>query len=367
MLKHGAQCSRPYLFGRLSGRAVAVLRWERNLRFIHGYYDVPFAGNYFLEIIVIYCNFDPAQAILEEDRVMSQECLVPGEKHRITMPETEIHAERFSELRGYWSSPIYQPLYTRFQPQGCRYAASETPHCHTSMDINRFLSYGHFITRNKNLQKKIESADMKYYSTLVERPPHENCYTEHHYGSLRGKEKCRVCTVGASHSKQLAWFLHEAVGVSSVGHVLARFPREVKLGMMEGIAEACQTVVVGFGQHDAKNAPLKGVHGFVMELEEILGVLKELMGIGRVFVRSVHYNSLGDEKLICPPMDNRNPAYIDQYNIAISELCERLDVPWIDTRWIDRPLWDSAPDWNHMHTWLEVIQAFYVAVYLNLI
>jgi len=132
---------------------------------------------------------------------------------------------------------------------------------------------------------------------------------------------------------------------------------------IESIKQRCKNIIIGYGQHDiafGKTSP----ETFALHMGQLLSKFR---GHPRVFGRSVHYNPLGDEKLTCPPIDNRNPAFIDDYNNALQQVYEDMGRPWIDTRWIDEPMWDSASDWNHLHYRVEFVHTFYIADYLGLL
>eukprot|EP00980_Cylindrotheca_fusiformis_P002307 scaffold535_cov65-Cylindrotheca_fusiformis.AAC.9 len=60
------------------------------------------------------------------------------------------------------------------------------------------------------------------------------------------------------------------------------------------------------------------------------------------------YNPLGDIKTTCPPQsDWRSPPVVDMFDQITRELCDKLDIPFIDTNHIIGIMWDRAKDWCH--------------------
>jgi len=153
------------------------------------------------------------------------------------------------------------------------------------------------------------------------------------------------------------------LGTKKSGGARTAFPEEIEMDAIESLKQRCKNIVIGYGQHDiAFGKTLPDV--FAQKMKELLVKFQDHP---RVFGRSVHYNPLGDEKLMCPPMDNRNPAFIDDYNNVMQQVYKEMGRPWIDTRWIDEPLWDSAVDWNHFHTKVEVVHTLYIADLIGLL
>eukprot|EP00548_Thalassiothrix_antarctica_P019639 CAMPEP_0194194526 /NCGR_PEP_ID=MMETSP0154-20130528/75635_1 /TAXON_ID=1049557 /ORGANISM="Thalassiothrix antarctica, Strain L6-D1" /LENGTH=93 /DNA_ID=CAMNT_0038918965 /DNA_START=1072 /DNA_END=1350 /DNA_ORIENTATION=+ len=69
-----------------------------------------------------------------------------------------------------------------------------------------------------------------------------------------------------------------------------------------------------------------------------------------MYLRSLHYNPLGDVKTMCPPKDWRSPPTIDMFNDILRTLAKKYDLPFIDTNFIYAPMWDAAEDWCHHRT-----------------
>jgi hypothetical protein len=68
----------------------------------------------------------------------------------------------------------------------------------------------------------------------------------------------------------------------------------------------------------------------------------------------------------CPPRDFRNPALMDEYNLAmrrvVSSLSNRSPPPlFLDSDFITKPMWDSPGDWYHFENEAGRIEAIYIA------
>ena len=80
-----------------------------------------------------------------------------------------------------------------------------------------------------------------------------------------------------------------------------------------------------------------------------------------VYMRSIHYNSMGYKHTACPPLDWRSPPVIDAYNIVIRKVCQEMGIPFLDTSHIGGPMWDSAPDWSHLSDAVSKAELLYLA------
>jgi hypothetical protein len=83
----------------------------------------------------------------------------------------------------------------------------------------------------------------------------------------------------------------------------------------------------------------------------------------KIFARSIHYNPLNRRIQSCPPQDWRSPPVLDGYNTIISRVCKELGqdvVTYIDTGFFVSPIWDSGPDWNHVHPRATSSEALYI-------
>jgi len=350
-MKPNARCPRPVLKGRLSGRALGMIKWkaqEDNL--IRGHYKVPCKGNFNIEIIGLYCAYESNDI---------NRCLIHGEKHRVTALDAMIHVASGSELEGYWRSNEVVPLYTRWQPQDCRRPNARLPRCKHHDQPELFDKYS-FYTDSKimKLYRKFDTSfaqRIKWYYTL-DYSTGWNCFRD-------TNGKCDLCTMGASHSLRLHRFVTILLGTKKSGGVDTRYPEVVDEKLVKQLELRCKNIVIGYGQHDIRY----GNTSPDIFAKKIRVLLDKLRNHPRVFGRSVHYNPLGDEKLQCPPQDNRNPAWVDDYNIGLQRVYRQMGRPFIDTRFIDGPMWDSGLDWNHMHYKVELVHAAYIADQIGLL
>lgn len=276
-------CAQPQLIGRLSGRALTTITWETSYYNIPdddeeeeeaeetevsnlvpatethhdnninetkdvllGHYRVPQSGTYFLEIIAIMCED------LQYDAEFTGTCLVDPNQHRLTQDGVFINAmmtppppstqHDTSNIIGYWwhhdggveLNETLIPLYTRYQPQGCR-SDSTLYHCSLASDLTRFDNY----------QFKFSTAqyDDDQLSTILE-----------------GKID-KICIEGASHARMLRGHMAAVLAnLNSRGvHVAeldfaneTRFASdfdEAKINFI--IAKNCSKVIVTTGQWDA--------------------------------------------------------------------------------------------------------------------
>jgi hypothetical protein len=108
----------------------------------------------------------------------------------------------------------------------------------------------------------------------------------------------------------------------------------------------CTKTVVAVGQWPSGRRPQKQrppilFPEYKRQMADVIRNFKNAKTDIGFHLRSIHYNPLGDTKFNCPPDDWRSPSTIDGYKL------ECKYVPYIDTNFILRPMWDSASDWCH--------------------
>mmetsp|Transcript_61747 Transcript_61747/g.73255 ORF Transcript_61747/g.73255 Transcript_61747/m.73255 type:complete len:338 (-) Transcript_61747:509-1522(-) len=328
-----------------------MIKWEfREPNIILGKYEAPFPGYYFIEIIGLFCKYETNDL---------ENCLIPGQNHRLTADRAEILVTNASPVRGFWMSKQMVPLYTRWQPENCRGTEITTPRCAEYGSAEHFDRYS-FYTYNKimDIYNEHDTSFAMQGRWRHKWDPHYgwNCFRD-------TKGECDLCSVGSSHSNRLHRIVTELLGTQKSGGVRSQFPQEISMESIESMKARCKNIVIGYGQHDiafGKTLP----ESFADQMRELLYKLQDHP---RVFGRSVNYNPLGDEKLTCPPTDNRNPAFIDDYNNVMEQVYAEMERPWIDTRWIVEPLWDSAVDWNHLHYKVEFVHSLFIADQIGLL
>lgn len=370
--KKQRNCKNPRIFGRLSGTAVTLIKWETKqatipttnftsptfmeVTQIIGHYNVPVKGKYFIEIIGLFCND------LQWNRNYKEVCLEDPTTHRITNDDafidvTETEAEGLSSSAshsstlGFWKMQMpspdqneytsISPLLTRYQPQGCRSQEEQMDdRCQIPMSRQQFDPYvfefsahtNKTIVNGKDLNEKI--------------------------GDKKSK-KILLCFVGLSHAREMArevglilqeWNISSSLNVMSID---ANFPRLVNPQSM--LARGCNSTVIAAGQWSAGRKPPGGKYRglpptlfpeYQLEVKEMINRLQQ-SDLKNFHLRDIHYNALGDVKTTCPPQDWRSPPIVEGYNEIISQLCSSMNVSYIDTSSIVGPLWDISEDFCH--------------------
>jgi hypothetical protein len=380
-LKNKRRCAHPRLFARLSGQYLSTIDFEQTKKVKHitynngttlvthdhdpiitGYYKVPSPGRYYLEIIGLLCNdfeFDTdfTPICLENPsthRITSDSAwidvfhVVPQQKAGLPPPPGDDHptsaAATATAALGYWKWSLDEkvpvPMFTRYQPKGCRAADTiQGAHCIETMTIDRFLPY-RFVWN-----------DDKYNSILHRDSSHE---------------KIKICLIGLSHSREMKVTMNAVLQTSNISNIVVdnidtKYPVEVSSGLVARIVGMnCTKTVVAVGQWPAGPRPPILFPEYKRQMADVIRNFKNAKADIGFHLRSIHYNPLGDTKSNCPPDDWRSPSTIDGYNDIIKNLSANTDVPYIDTNFILRPMWDSAPDWCHYKNKVGSVEALYI-------
>jgi hypothetical protein len=267
-------------------------------------------------------------------------CLEDPAHHRVTELSTTIQVSRAQKgaHEMHWvssaTSTAIQPLYTRFQPPNCR-NESQTglERCSGSMDLSRFTPYS-FQWDTDELKQKLRIVN----------------------------NSSKICLVGASHSTLMQGYMNMFVP-NGVNKTYVTFPRDVTLEFVQDLVKRlkCKKIVIGLGQWSA--AWPEGDPTLFPAFETQMSTLLEnIQDIGaEIFLRSMHYNPIGDMIGECPPTDWRSPPVIDGYNRILKRVSKKFSVQFIDTNAIIGPVWDSAPDWCHYRNEPGVNDALYIA------
>jgi len=398
------QCRQPIVKGRLSGPSIAMIHWEEQYQWqkanndvvykLTGRYHVQSSGRYFIDIIGIMCNgFD-------FDTDFTSLCLDDPLYHRLTSngafidisissplslspsssSSTTSANQAVGKLLGYWQwdngkkkqsqtnsyDNDYIPLYTRFQPQGCRGDPDAIPHCKQAVDTSRFDIY-HFQF-NDSIMKEMEHAFTKNYHNLS----HVDSNNNTNINNMMEEKKNVVCAIGFSHSKYLSQYmtsvrnkynLNDNIGIE---WVRAKFPNDIIENFIKDEIGGlnCTKVVVALGQwpaawHGEKPTLLPE---YEIQMKEVMTIMKDFqkdLGFDLYF-RSIHYNPIGDWIGACPPKDWRSPPVVDGYNYVLEKLCNDFGLPFIDTNFIISPMWDTPSDWNHFGNEAGKVEAIYI-------
>ena len=379
------RCRDPKLFGRLSGPYVTLIKWETETttytnttlcdddndndnnqmltQSLVGTYSLPSSGKYFIEVISLFCNGPQWNASFQNV------CMEDPTSHRLTEDTAFIDVINVTAsalggnyLYGYWKrsnnettsstkTAIPAPLLTRYQPQQCRSRVElDSDLCQATMSRERFDPYQfQFIANNNNK----DDMDSRIQSQLLAQQQQQ-----------QGEEPLPpmlLCFIGLSHAREMShevslWL--EKWNVTSVVQSInidAQFPRFVNTHQMQRYG--CNVTVIAAGQWSAGRKPpggrFRGIppttfDEYEFEVRDMILRLSSLSSSSnKIYLRSIHYNALGDVKTSCPPQDWRSPPVIDTYNDIIRNLSSSMNISYIDTNFIVGPLWDISEDFCH--------------------
>jgi len=368
---------------------------------MEGRYSVPEPGMYYLEIIVLFCNIS-----LEDDDTdtthqdFTNIVVEDPWRHRITQDGATINVTSTTTVGGgggggganntatgvrpaaaaaaagyyYWKeqSSLPPPLYTRFQPPGCRDAVNATQSwCAGPMNLTRFHGYEFRWTTNPTTTPQVQV------------PGAAGVRQQLPSSTKQQQDNFLICTIGASHSYLMARLMNRVFRKRVCFHNgTVKFPYNLRANLLRLYSQTaadtnknCTDFVVGIGQHPASFAlgrPMlvsEYAANMTFELKSIQSlVAKQQQQLGapaRLFVRSMNYNPLGDMKLFHPPTDWRTPPVVDAYNAALQTIAIALGIPYIDSSTtIIEPMWDSAPDWCHYRNAAGLAHAEYVGRFI---
>jgi hypothetical protein len=337
-------CVKPKFVGRLSGPYLSTIAWQSQLDNdqIVGYYQVPAPGRYFVEIISVLCND------FEFDTDFEKICLEDPSHHRVTTDDASVDvvvAATSSQATGYyqWTSQTEpSSLHTRYQPNNCRGTNSSKPRCTEPATLDRFAPY-HFVWKN-------DDAELLPASSASD-------------------DETKLCLVGLSHARELKvhmynWLQNWNVSDIHLQYFEARYPTDISARFVKRTVNSnCTKVILGLGQWPAGKKP-RGYRPptlFPAFKEQMINVIKLFQEANSsLYLRSIHYNPLGDLITQCPPKDWRSPATIDGYNAIIRQVSSEFNTPFINTHFIMGPLWDSAEDWCHYRGLAGSVEALYI-------
>ncbi|CAB9524675.1 expressed unknown protein [Seminavis robusta] len=294
---------------------------------------------------------------------------------------------------GFWTGTSPLPLHTRWQSTKCffdrREGQSISPSCYEQVNTERYKPYSFEWNTNKHTQQQQKTTLPLELSAAFQQLPQQR----------QSSSKEVICFVGASHSGD---YYKSAVGLGfkpmgyapfygknemknlakkrktinphnlGAGMVGASYPANVTPHLLqtEGVEQqGCNRFVIANGQW-----PGSFDHGHPDSLWKYYKDVKKMIASlqhwivdqdhddVRFYLRSIHYNPLGNPIQSCPPTDWRNPMVIDGYNAVLKQVAQEMHVPFLDTnRWISGPLWDSAPDWCHLSEWVQEVETVFVA------
>jgi len=340
-LRHVRRCSKIVLRGRISGPSLLILRWQPvdiEKDQIVGLYDSTTEGTHFIEIIAERCEQ------IEFYDNFTDMCVEDPWHHRLTVSPSTIDITNATQIqndelgRGWWASSeigedtpstSLDSLYTRVQPNGCR--ENETKACLELTSLDRFIPY------QFKWNTKTKAALSKDKIELL--PPGE------------------ICLFGASHSRYMRDHMNE-YWLKNITHLKAslRLARQPKLEphAIRSFVKTCSKIVVGIGQWQA-GYPYEQPTLYEDYRRQMETLVKNIVKVQKnnntnntdFYIRSMHYNPLGDMISACPPTDWRSPSVVEQYTNITKNLAATYNISYIDTNIVVSPVWDSQDDWCH--------------------
>lgn len=354
-LHESRRCENPTFLVRLSGRSLYLLDliqhdhspltiravkeyfYPRPSSYIFSYPLLIDPGEYFLEVLVLYCTtFDPNEFrhICLED--VQEGRSVVNLPYTFYIPTSAASTGKSLEPpRARWvlSSNIVNAsmLPTRYQRAAC----GDGVYCDAQWnDLQYHREYDWTDKPDWNLSlgvvlNKSDATGIDTTSTLA---------------------MINVCFIGASHAREL--MIHGQDLKSTRNRVMftwieSKFPNHFNLQAV--LDQQCSYAVIGYGQWPPsyyEKAPWPQ-HRFANEMRVMMQTVKSYTGSTQFFLRSINYNALGAIITHCPPVDHRSPPVIAMYNGVIKSLTTELGIEYIDLNHIMGPMWDSALDWCH--------------------
>ena len=110
-------------------------------------------------------------------------CLVAPENHRLTDENATIELDNSTTARedtassiGFWynklNSSSITPLYTRYQPPGCRTSVADIEHCTGPVDVTRFDPYEFTFTKPFSLRDQLRDTEGGTVGHCLNSPEH---------------------------------------------------------------------------------------------------------------------------------------------------------------------------------------------------
>eukprot|EP00804_Cyclotella_cryptica_P021995 CCRYP_000927-RA/>CCRYP_000927-RA protein AED:0.04 eAED:0.04 QI:155/1/1/1/1/1/3/380/537 len=379
-------------------------------------------GTYFLEILIIHCNgfgttaletirADPNHQGTDVESWLAfdftYECVEDVAHNRITGTNAFVSITRNyygtgDKHIGRWELSVpdesvfspdgfTQQQFTRYQPQGCREKDPDhfLDRCQIPMHNTRLTEVSFFWNRDQTWIEKVQNYQVDFSNQLSFRS--SAVYSQKFHAWLKDinyeYESPPICIMGDSHSHHL-W---KAMARLNLGH------RFVMAGLLypeldDAIFQfkhnyrffRCTTFIIAAGQWPAsKNAWDNEKYGRPFTFDQFRKGMSEIVKSPeiysidpniKIYLRTIHLNPLGDLINDCGlerrPKDWRSPTVIDGYNLVVKGIVDMIKenspqlrdkVNFIDTRFINNPMWDTSPDFNHVHPQVSDVEAFYIA------
>jgi hypothetical protein len=419
-------CLRPYLIGRLSGPALGTVglpwvytHWNMtkgsssrrqqpsaaeasadggsdSLLVVHssvveGRYNVPFAGEYYIEIIVLLCNkWGEENPLRHSDDIelIRQNCVENPMRHRLTAENTTIRVvapqpsastqhtassppdlfvserdERSSpgEKAGYWihdetgkigpalNESILsrtRPLYTRFQPSNCT-----GDWCHEAESMTRYSPYHFRWNQNAPWYNNGSATSLAAIAVGMSGISNDESAERNLTSRVQAVDRSAevICLFGASHSRVLARFMRPFIPSATVVHINVQFARDLaytfdnesdsrivaqrhadRNSQPKIAGRGCSISLVGIGQWDAgwKDDQPTPVLPYERDLHRTVRHIEWTYPASKIFLWNIHYAPLGNRMWDrCPSGEWRHPAFIDEYNAALQRIANNSSDP----------------------------------------
>mmetsp|Transcript_17409 Transcript_17409/g.42659 ORF Transcript_17409/g.42659 Transcript_17409/m.42659 type:complete len:472 (+) Transcript_17409:394-1809(+) len=377
-LKEDARCPHPALLGRLSGPALAILDWKEMEAkdttagtVLCGDYSKKWldAGEYFVEIIVLYCEefgVGAMERMSNETAWLGAEsatrCVEDIRNNRITS-KSENTIEISSPMEGSGNYRIgrwvrrkgvpLRPLFTRFQPKECINPPNRQAQklCHTV--TNRDRPRGGFWREYKSMdiyglpeyefQWGLNLTESGLITRLQQRLKDTSTYLP------------KICAVGDSHSRYMTRWSLSALNLTGMfQNVGSNWPDPNNIeSKLEGMH--CERLFVQVGQWPAsfqtRGHPFSFGKYHDQVKQHVQNILKTLENNpnGMVYLPTLDQGPLMGRIDNCS--DWRTPTMMDGYSFVNQMIEKELNttrVKYVDINFIIYPLWDGHVDWQHL-------------------
>eukprot|EP00040_Diaphanoeca_grandis_P033544 m.205834 g.205834 ORF g.205834 m.205834 type:complete len:426 (+) comp32928_c0_seq1:412-1689(+) len=162
-----------------------------------------------------------------------------------------------------------------------------------------------------------------------------------------------LCFVGASHARVMSESVAAEFGKNRTKYYGNRLVEDLAVAEYKYLQNKCNYTIATVGQWDLSLQNRGGIPSLKIwkeRMEKAVATANKYVAVGgKVVFVSTDYNPMGKIRLTCPPTDWRNPDIIEAYNHVTETVCRVAGFPFVNNnRAIVGPVWDGAPDWNHM-------------------
>mmetsp|Transcript_17412 Transcript_17412/g.42676 ORF Transcript_17412/g.42676 Transcript_17412/m.42676 type:complete len:565 (+) Transcript_17412:74-1768(+) len=376
-LKEDARCPYPALLGRLSGPALAILDWKEMEAkagtagtVVCGDYSNKWldAGEYFVEIIVLYCEDFGVGAIQRINNEtawlgagLATRCVEDVMSNRITS-KTENTLEISSPTEGSGNYRIgrwvrrkglpLRPLFTRFQPWECFNSPNSSNREMCIEAIYRDVP-GRYLWRDyqgKDI-RGLPEYEFQWGLNLTESELLTRLRQRLNDSST---SLPKICAVGDSHSRYMTKHTLPFLNLTGMfTYIRSNWPDPNNIARrLKG--ENCDKLFVQVGQWPASfyaNPPFSfGTYYDKVKLH-VQNILKTLENNpnGMVYLPTLDQGPLMGRIDNCS--DWRTPTMMDGYSFVNQMIEKELNttrVKYVDINFIIYPLWDGHVDWQHL-------------------